>query len=147
MTSFFRARFTSFHIQPLFKPCSNLLHSVSLSISRFHSCYGLRGVSWWLCVCFTWLDMTTPPWCREKVMVYYYLLLFLLFTCASVWENTRAWVPHFLWPNWMVPSLLAMRNTLFEPKLRLSNQIKLNLSISSVNIDCVALLAGSHLNY
>ena len=20
----------------------------------------------------TWLDMTTPPWCREKVMVYYY---------------------------------------------------------------------------
>ena len=34
--------------------------------------YGLRGVSWWVCVCFIWLDMTTPPWCREKVMVYYY---------------------------------------------------------------------------
>ena len=32
--------------------------------------YGLRGVFWWLCVCFIWLDMTTPPWCREKVMVY-----------------------------------------------------------------------------
>ena len=34
--------------------------------------YGLRGVSWWLCVCFTWLDMTTSPWCMEKVVVYYY---------------------------------------------------------------------------
>ena len=40
--------------------------------------YGLRGVSWWLCVCFTWLDMTTPPWCREKVMVYYYYMLYKL---------------------------------------------------------------------
>ena len=36
--------------------------------------YGLRGVSWWLCVCVIWLDMTTPPWCREKVMVYYIIL-------------------------------------------------------------------------
>ena len=36
--------------------------------------YGLRGVSWCLGVCFTWLDMTTPPWCREKVMVYYYYI-------------------------------------------------------------------------
>ena len=25
-----------------------------------------------------------------------YLISFLLFSCASVWENTRAWVPHFL---------------------------------------------------
>ena len=25
-----------------------------------------------VCVCFIWLDMTTPPLCREKVMVYYY---------------------------------------------------------------------------
>ena len=33
----------------------------------------LRGVSWWLCLCFMWLDMTTPPWCREKVVVYYYV--------------------------------------------------------------------------
>ena len=24
------------------------------------------------------------------------LISFLLFPCASVWENTRAWVPHFL---------------------------------------------------
>ena len=40
--------------------------------------YGLRGVSWWLCVCFTWHDMTTPPWCREKVVVYYYIPLRIL---------------------------------------------------------------------
>ena len=43
-----------------------------LNIKTRRQVYGLRGVSWWLCVCFTWLDMTTPPWCREKVMVYYY---------------------------------------------------------------------------
>ena len=24
------------------------------------------------CVCVIWLDMITPPWCREKVMIYYY---------------------------------------------------------------------------
>ena len=33
--------------------------------------YGLRGVSWWLYVCVL-SDLTTPPCCREKVMVYYY---------------------------------------------------------------------------
>ena len=37
--------------------------------------YGLRGVSWWLCVRFTWLDMTTPPWCRAKV--YYYIIIII----------------------------------------------------------------------
>ena len=35
--------------------------------------WSTRGVSWRLCACFIWLDMTTPPWCREKVMVYYYI--------------------------------------------------------------------------
>ena len=30
------------------------------------------------------------------------LLSFLLFPCASDFENTRAWVPHFLKPYWMV---------------------------------------------
>ena len=28
------------------------------------------------CVCFIRLDMTTPPWCREKVMLYYYYSFF-----------------------------------------------------------------------
>ena len=45
--------------------------------------YVLRGVSWWLCVCFTWLDMTTRPWCREKVMVYYYYPLSRWWTCST----------------------------------------------------------------
>ena len=36
-----------------------------------------------VCVCFTWLDMTIPPWCRQKVMVYYYYLLKLV-TWAQV---------------------------------------------------------------
>ena len=30
------------------------------------------------------------------------LISFLLFPWASVWENTRAWVPRFLNPYWMV---------------------------------------------
>ena len=48
--------------------------------------YGLRGVSWWLCVCFIWLDMTTPPWCREKVMVYYY---YFFYTTRPALNNFR----------------------------------------------------------
>ena len=41
------------------------------------------------------LDMTTPPWCREKVciillLLFLYLISFLLFKCVSVWENTLA---------------------------------------------------------
>ena len=24
-----------------------------------------------VCVCVIWLDMTTPPWFREKIMIYY----------------------------------------------------------------------------
>ena len=28
--------------------------------------------------------------------LFLYLISFLLFPCSSVWENTRAWVPHFL---------------------------------------------------
>ena len=28
--------------------------------------------------------------------LFLYLISFLLFPCASVWENTRAWLPHFL---------------------------------------------------
>ena len=56
--------------------------------------YGVRGVSWWLCVCFIWLDMTTPPWCREKVMVYlfyftYYQLVFTLSTSVLVSRSMR----------------------------------------------------------
>ena len=47
--------------------------------SRFrYQVYGLRGESWWLCVCFIWLDMTTSPCCREKVMVYYYIITVLV---------------------------------------------------------------------
>ena len=33
--------------------------------------FGLRSVCWLLCE-FIWLDMTTPHWWREKVIVYYY---------------------------------------------------------------------------
>ena len=40
--------------------------------------YGLRIVSWWLCVCFIWLDMTTPPWCMEKIIFVPALLLSML---------------------------------------------------------------------
>ena len=35
---------------------------------------------------------------------------FLLFPCASVGDNTRAWVPHYLLPYWMEHTLFARRN-------------------------------------
>ena len=42
---------------------------------------GVKHMGYWVylddCVCFIWLDMTTPPWCSEKVMAYYLLLLLL----------------------------------------------------------------------
>ena len=52
--------------------------SISYKILPYYVYYGLRGVSWWLCVCFIWLDMTTPPWRREKVMVYYIIIMFII---------------------------------------------------------------------
>ena len=33
--------------------------------------------------------------------LFHCLISILLFPCASVWENTRAWVPHFLYSYWM----------------------------------------------
>ena len=41
--------------------------------------------------------------------LFLYLISFLLFPCASVWENTRAWVPHFLQPYWMIPFFALWR--------------------------------------
>ena len=29
-----------------------------------------------VCVCFIRLDMTTPPWCRDKVMVYIIIFMY-----------------------------------------------------------------------
>ena len=42
-----------------------------------------------------------------RFRLFLHLILFLLLFCLSVWENTRAWVPHFLQPYWMVPSFFA----------------------------------------
>ena len=39
------------------------------------------------------------PWSRLSsylLRLFLYLISFLLFLCSSIWENTRAWVPHFL---------------------------------------------------
>ena len=35
-------------------------------------------------------------------------LSFLLFSCSSVWENTRAWIPLFLWKYWMDRAFFAL---------------------------------------
>ena len=53
------------------------------------------------------------------------LISFLLFPCASVWESTRARVPmSYSHTEWYLP-FFARRNSLFGPKLRLQNIIKL----------------------
>ena len=43
--------------------------------------------------------------CRLRLFLY--LISFLLFKCASIWENTGARIPHFLEPYWLVPSFFA----------------------------------------
>ena len=60
-----------------------------------------------VCVCFTWLDMTTPPWCREKVMLYY-LCIFdsacyrhsnetvTLWKFVTTYKNMRRWMVELL---------------------------------------------------
>ena len=40
--------------------------------------YGLRRAVG--CLCVIWLGKTTPPWWREKVMLYYYITRNILFT-------------------------------------------------------------------
>ena len=54
-----------------------------------------------VCVCFIWLDMTTPPWCRDKVMVYYYLLrsICILFHGFIMYEQFKIEFSGTL-PNW-----------------------------------------------
>ena len=46
-------------------------------------------VCWWLCVRVIWLDMTTPPWRSEKVMV------FNVYCCSAVWYSRNS--PCFGW--------------------------------------------------
>ena len=41
--------------------------------------------------------------------LFHYLISILLFPGAGVWENTRAWVPHFLLPHWMELAVFGHR--------------------------------------
>ena len=53
--------------------------------------YSIRGVCWWLCVCYlTWQDC--PSWWREKVMVYYYTFFNLYFTLAVTGWLRLGWM-------------------------------------------------------
>ena len=59
-----------------------------------------------------WLDRTY--FFCSALLISTFILLFLLSSsvslsyfnpavpCPSVWENTRAWVPHFLYPYWII---------------------------------------------
>ena len=53
-----------------------------------------------------------PYWRLSSYLLplFLYLISFLLFPCASVWENTRAWVPLFLLPYWMVLAFFQQCN-------------------------------------
>ena len=65
--------------------------------------------------------------------LFVYLISFLLFPCASVWENTRAWAPHFLWPYWMVPSFFRSVKAMNNWKQSAIKQILLLLLIIVFN--------------
>ena len=53
------------------------------------------------------LSILMPPFLPSSSV---YLISFLLFTCASVWENTLAWVPHFQSPYWIVLAFFSRHN-------------------------------------
>ena len=58
-----------------------------------------------------WLSCNRPYGFSTYILhLFLYLISFLLFRSASVWKNTRAWVPHFLKPYWMVPYFFAKRH-------------------------------------
>ena len=59
--------------------------------------------------------------------LFLYLISFLLFPCASVWENTRAWVTHFLY-------LLFSRNEII--KIVEESPIKNELLVLSLKWRC-----------
>ena len=46
-----------------------------------------------------------------SLRMFLYFISLLLFPFASVWENIRAWVLHFLLLYWMVPSFFARRHS------------------------------------
>ena len=57
-------------------PCSGSYHMEKGGMA-LHDAVGQISSMWakgcmLVIVCVTFLDMTTPPWWREKVMVYYY---------------------------------------------------------------------------
>ena len=56
------------------------------------------------CACFTSFHT------HASLLTFCIFISFLLFPCASVWENTHAWVLHFLSPYWMVVALFLQCN-------------------------------------
>ena len=57
----------------------------------------------WLCVCVFWLVMTTLPWCRERVLVYYYSFVsFIIIYWCPLCKAGREW-EHFISPKTQTP--------------------------------------------
>ena len=54
------------------------------------------------------LAIITPLF--NPILPFLCLISFWLFLCASVWENTRAWAPHFLWSCCMVLAFFRQCN-------------------------------------
>ena len=98
---------TWFFILRLFK--SVLFFVTWISLYCFHSLLIIIIIVFWLGsdkpsgLIFLSYPLYFFPYSR---LSFYFLLFlciisFLLVPRASVWENTRAWVPHFLWPYWI----------------------------------------------
>ena len=92
-----------------------------------------------VCVCFTWLDMTTPHWCREKVMVYYYYIitqtlinetvLNCSFNCvcnckpkATIWSSFILWL-FLMWCVQSIRELTLVYRPMLSTYMLNSNQL------------------------
>ena len=79
------------------------------------------------------------------------LISFLLFSCTSVWKNTRAWDPHFLQPYWMVLAFFRQcnykctRESVATWYRNTDAQVNLNTKLNSCSEQVILQLLFQHL--
>ena len=85
--------------------CDGISYDVYSLKSLYDSLYNDKMLSSYMYVCSFLLSVTVP-------MLFF--LLFLLFPCASVWVSTRARVPRFQRPRWVMLSGSCLGSAFFN---------------------------------
>ena len=79
------------------------------------------------------------PLTKLFFFVFLCLISLLLFPCATVMENTRAWVSHFLEPYWIVLYFVVKRDGRNSGRVACQ---KLTIRIIILNARCMCLIYG-----